>query len=55
MRVLQQQAHAAGATRAVLGATTEGRALYESLGWRTHTAFASAYRVSAESAESAAL
>ena len=47
MRALQQQAHAAGASRAVLGATTEGRALYESLGWRTHTAFAGAYRVSA--------
>ncbi|NUR30666.1 MAG: GNAT family N-acetyltransferase [Catenulispora sp.] len=45
MRVLQQQAPAAGASRAILGASTEGRALYESLGWRTHTAFASAYRV----------
>ncbi|NUR59085.1 MAG: GNAT family N-acetyltransferase [Catenulispora sp.] len=45
MHALQQRAHAAGATRAVLGATTEGRALYESLGWRTNTAFASAYRV----------
>lgn len=45
MRALQQQAHSAGATRAILGASTEGRALYESLGWRTHTAFASAYRV----------
>ncbi|GAA2002015.1 GNAT family N-acetyltransferase [Catenulispora subtropica] len=46
MRALQQHAHAAGARRAVLGATTQGRALYEALGWRTHTAFASAYRVS---------
>ncbi|SEL91156.1 GNAT family N-acetyltransferase [Streptacidiphilus jiangxiensis] len=44
MRTLQQQALAAGATRAVLGATTQGRALYESLGWRAHTAFASLYR-----------
>jgi GNAT superfamily N-acetyltransferase len=44
MRSLQQQARAAGATRAVLGATSEGRALYESLGWRARTAFASAYR-----------
>ncbi|MEY9846638.1 GNAT family N-acetyltransferase [Streptacidiphilus sp. MAP5-3] len=44
MRALQQQALASGATRAVLGATTQGRALYESLGWRVHTAFASLYR-----------
>ncbi|MFF3656602.1 GNAT family N-acetyltransferase [Streptomyces olivochromogenes] len=44
MRALQQQALASGATRAVLGATTQGRALYESLGWRTHTAFLSLYR-----------
>lgn len=51
MRALQHQAHAAGATRAVLGATTEGRALYESLGWRTHTAFAGVYRVSPESGD----
>ncbi|RAG82953.1 GNAT family N-acetyltransferase [Streptacidiphilus pinicola] len=47
MRALQREAYAAGATRAVLGATTEGRALYESLGWRSRTAFASAYRVGA--------
>ena len=50
MHALQQRAHAAGATRAVLGATTEGRALYESLGWRTNTAFASAYRVDSNAA-----
>lgn len=44
MRALQQQASAAGATRAVLGATTQGRALYGTLGWRAHTAFVSLYR-----------
>ncbi|WP_042372650.1 GNAT family N-acetyltransferase [Streptacidiphilus neutrinimicus] len=44
MRSLQQEARAAGATRAVLGATPAGRALYESLGWRSQTGFASAYR-----------
>jgi GNAT superfamily N-acetyltransferase len=44
MRSLQHQARSAGATRAVLGASTQGRALYESLGWRAHTAFASAFR-----------
>ncbi|WP_084724892.1 GNAT family N-acetyltransferase [Streptacidiphilus melanogenes] len=43
MRALQQQAWAAGATRAVLGATPAGRALYETLGWRARTGFASAY------------
>ncbi|WP_328806397.1 GNAT family N-acetyltransferase [Streptacidiphilus fuscans] len=48
VRSLQQQALTAGASRAVLGATTEGRALYESLGWRAHTAFASAFRASGE-------
>ncbi|MEU2424963.1 GNAT family N-acetyltransferase [Streptomyces sp. NPDC007851] len=44
MRALQQQALGRGATRAVLGATTQGRALYESLGWHTHTAFLSLCR-----------
>ncbi|MFF1705462.1 GNAT family N-acetyltransferase [Streptomyces sp. NPDC058252] len=44
MRALQQQALAAGVTRAVLGASTQGRALYESLGWHTHTAFVSLCR-----------
>ncbi|WP_240528821.1 GNAT family N-acetyltransferase [Streptomyces humi] len=44
MRALQRQALAAGATRAVLGASPQGRALYESLGWRTHTAFVSLRR-----------
>ncbi|MEV7321993.1 GNAT family N-acetyltransferase [Streptomyces sp. NPDC093970] len=44
MRALQQQALAAGATRGVLGATPQGRALYESLGWRTRTAFVSLCR-----------
>ncbi|MFJ8495383.1 GNAT family N-acetyltransferase [Streptomyces sp. NPDC094038] len=45
MGALQQQALAAGATRTVLGASPQGRALYESLGWRTHTAFVSLRRV----------
>ncbi|MFB7241875.1 GNAT family N-acetyltransferase [Streptomyces populi] len=44
MRALQRQALASGATRAVLGATAQGRALYESLGWRTRTAFVSLRR-----------
>ncbi|MEU8827675.1 GNAT family N-acetyltransferase [Streptomyces sp. NPDC048636] len=35
MRTLANEAFAAGARTAVLGATPEGRALYESLGWRT--------------------
>ncbi|MEY9876563.1 GNAT superfamily N-acetyltransferase [Streptacidiphilus sp. MAP12-33] len=48
MRSLQQQALAAGASRAVLGASTQGRALYESLGWQAHTAFASLYRTAGE-------
>ncbi|MFJ4675081.1 MULTISPECIES: GNAT family N-acetyltransferase [unclassified Kitasatospora] len=33
MRTLQNEAHAAGARTAVLVGTTEGRALYTSLGW----------------------
>ncbi|MER6345253.1 GNAT family N-acetyltransferase [Streptomyces sp. NPDC001595] len=36
MRTLANAAVDAGSSAAVLGATTEGRALYESLGWRTH-------------------
>ncbi|WKX70904.1 GNAT family N-acetyltransferase [Streptomyces sp. XD-27] len=36
MRTLANAAVDAGSSTAVLGATTEGRALYESLGWRTH-------------------
>ncbi|GAA2053260.1 hypothetical protein GCM10009839_71270 [Catenulispora yoronensis] len=36
MRTLQNEAFAAGAHSAVLGATIEGRALYESLGWKVH-------------------
>jgi GNAT superfamily N-acetyltransferase len=35
MRTLQNAALEAGAQRAVLGATAEGRALYTALGWRT--------------------
>ncbi|WP_127356693.1 GNAT family N-acetyltransferase [Actinacidiphila soli] len=35
MRALANAAYDAGATTGVLGATVEGRALQESLGWRT--------------------
>lgn len=35
MRTLANAAVEVGASAAVLGATIEGRALYESLGWRT--------------------
>ncbi len=35
MRTLQNAAFEAGAERAVLGATTDGRALYNTLNWRT--------------------
>ncbi|WP_084699968.1 GNAT family N-acetyltransferase [Streptacidiphilus anmyonensis] len=48
MRALQREARTAGATRAVLGASPAGRALYESLGWRTVTGFASIYRTTAD-------
>ncbi|PRH80184.1 GNAT family N-acetyltransferase [Streptomyces solincola] len=34
MRTLESAAAAAGTTRAVLAATTDGRALYEAVGWR---------------------
>ncbi|KUJ65771.1 GNAT family acetyltransferase [Streptomyces albus subsp. albus] len=37
MRALTNAAVDAGSPTAVLGATIEGRALYESLGWRTHS------------------
>lgn len=36
MRALADAAAEAGASAGVLGAGVEGRALYESLGWRTH-------------------
>ncbi|TWF89900.1 acetyltransferase (GNAT) family protein [Streptomyces capillispiralis] len=36
MRTLENATVAAGSSTAVLAATTEGQALYESLGWRTH-------------------
>ncbi|MEU4657816.1 GNAT family N-acetyltransferase [Streptomyces sp. NPDC023723] len=36
MRTLENAAVAAGSSTAVLAATTEGQALYESVGWRTH-------------------
>lgn len=37
MRTLANEAAGAGARAAVLGATPDGRALYESLGWRTES------------------
>ncbi|MFI9203208.1 GNAT family N-acetyltransferase [Streptomyces sp. NPDC053048] len=40
MRTLADRASAEGATLGVLGATDEGRALYESLGWKAHAALA---------------
>ncbi|MGA4837931.1 GNAT family N-acetyltransferase [Streptomyces sp. G45] len=36
MRTLASEALARGATLGVLGATPDGRALYETLGWKTH-------------------
>lgn len=40
MRALADRAVAEGATLGVLGATDEGRALYETLGWKTHAPLA---------------
>jgi GNAT superfamily N-acetyltransferase len=40
MRALADRAVAEGATLGVLGATDEGRALYETLGWKRHSALA---------------
>ncbi|MCC9311251.1 GNAT family N-acetyltransferase [Kitasatospora sp. RB6PN24] len=40
MRTLADRAVARGATLGVLGATDEGRALYETLGWKRHSALA---------------
>ncbi|MFI1970497.1 GNAT family N-acetyltransferase [Streptomyces cinnamoneus] len=40
MRTLADHAVAEGAALGVLGATDEGRALYETLGWTTHTRLA---------------
>ncbi|WP_243085414.1 GNAT family N-acetyltransferase [Streptomyces sp. 891-h] len=37
MRTLADSAVAAGATLGILGATPQGRALYETLGWKAHT------------------
>ncbi|WP_327317800.1 GNAT family N-acetyltransferase [Streptomyces sp. NBC_01235] len=42
MRTLQRAAVAQGARTGVLGATPEGRALYESLGWRVESQLTSA-------------
>jgi GNAT superfamily N-acetyltransferase len=42
MAALGQAAHDLGATRGVLVATEAGRGLYESLGWRLHSPYASA-------------
>ncbi|MBZ4322839.1 GNAT family N-acetyltransferase [Streptomyces huiliensis] len=45
MRTLAERALAEGAFTAVLGATDDGRALYETLGWKRHAALtACAYR-----------
>ncbi|MFE2145320.1 GNAT family N-acetyltransferase [Streptomyces sp. NPDC059456] len=44
MRTLGNAAAASGSPAAVLAATTEGRALYESLGWRTHGPLTSLFR-----------
>ena len=41
MRTLQHEAHAAGARTALLVGTTEGRALYASLGWALRSPMAS--------------
>lgn len=41
MRTLQNEAHAAGARTALLVGTTEGRALYTSLGWTPRASMAS--------------
>jgi hypothetical protein len=38
MRALADRAVAEGATLGILGATDEGRALYETLGWKRHSA-----------------
>ncbi|MER6048268.1 GNAT family N-acetyltransferase [Streptomyces sp. NPDC001793] len=40
MRTLADHAVSEGATLGILGATDEGRALYESLGWQRHAALA---------------
>ena len=42
MRALQAHAHARGRHAGVLVATPQGRALYESLGWRLHAPWATA-------------
>lgn len=42
MRALQALAHANGRHAGVLVATTQGRALYQSLGWRLHAPWATA-------------
>ncbi|MEU9113307.1 GNAT family N-acetyltransferase [Streptomyces sp. NPDC048483] len=40
MRTLADHAAAEGASLGILGATDDGRALYETLGWRRHTSLA---------------
>lgn len=42
MKALETAARARGATRGLLVATADGRALYESLGWRLHSLYATA-------------
>jgi GNAT superfamily N-acetyltransferase len=41
MRILANEAIEAGASTGILGATVEGRALYEHLGWKVHAPLAS--------------
>ena len=45
MTLLVAAAHASGARRAVLVASTDGRALYTTLGWRCRSPITGAYRV----------
>lgn len=54
MRTLQSGAHAAGATTGVLVGTPDGQALYQSLGWTTHSPMASLYFAPTDPASSAA-
>ena len=41
MRILANEAIEAGSSTGILGATVEGRALYENLGWKVHAPLAS--------------
>ncbi|MFZ3474678.1 GNAT family N-acetyltransferase [Streptomyces sp. 4.24] len=54
MRTLQSTAYGAGARTGVLVGTPEGRALYSSLGWTTHSPMASLWYEPSDSAQVAA-